>query len=134
MRKPSSSSWEQRLRALLSRPNVRDLYDGLRDLLDKLIADLEPLALIIAGSLARGAFVRGMSDIDMLVITGEPPDKRARFVLKNVRGVDVEITVFGLEEAISSAEMGNFFILDALKNGVVIYGRIPPELRALISG
>ena len=69
----------------------------------------------------------------MLVITGKPPDKRARFVLKNVRGVDVEITAFGLEEAIGSAEMGNFFILDALKNGVVIYGRIPPELRALIS-
>jgi len=133
MQKPSSSSWEQRLRALLSRPNVRDLYDGLRGLIDKLIADLEPLALIIAGSLAKRAFVRGMSDIDMLVITRGPPDKRARFVLKNVRGVDVEITVFGLEEAIGSAEMGNFFILDALKNGVVIYGRMPPELRALIS-
>jgi len=74
------------LRALLSRPNVRDLYDGLRGLLDKLIADLEPLAVMIAGSLARGTFVRGMSDIDVLVIMRGPPDKRARFVLKNVRG------------------------------------------------
>lgn len=131
MRKPSSSSWETKLGELLSRPNVGDLYEGLRDLLAELINALSPVAILVIGSLARGEFVRGMSDIDLLILIERAPGKQERFFLRNVRGVDVEIVVYGLGEAVRSAEEGNPLILDALRNGVVIYGHLTPELEAL---
>jgi len=119
------------LSELLSRPNVRDLYEGLRGLIAELIKALSPMAILITGSLARGEFVRGMSDIDLLVLIERAPSKQERFSLRNVGGVDVEIIVYGLGEAIRSAGEGNPLILDALRNGVVIYGHLTPGLEAL---
>ena len=106
---------------LLDKPATRDLLEGFSALVEELISSLRPLAILVAGSLARGRFVRGMSDIDLLVLTEEPPSKRDRFRLVNVGGVDVEITVLGFEEALRSAEEGNFFVRDALENGITIY-------------
>lgn len=120
--------WENRLRRLLDRPNLEDLYEGLRNLVEELAASLDPVAVVVAGSLARGEFVRGMSDIDLLVLVRGAPSRHERFCLRNVEGVDVEITVYQVEEAVRSAEAGNFFILDALANGVVIRGRLPQSL------
>ena len=116
-----SRSLEQRLRELLDKPSTRDLARGLAKLVHELVLGLRPLAILLAGSLARGEFVRGMSDIDLLVLVDRPPGKWERFRLAHVGGVDVEITVFGLEEALEAAAGGNFFVREALEKGLVLY-------------
>ena len=118
------------MRELLSGPNVEDLYEGLRGLLEELIARLSPVAVLVAGSLARGEFVRGMSDIDILILVREAPSDEERFSLASVGGVDVEMAIYGVDEVLMMAREGSFFILDALENGAVIYGRLPEGLRA----
>ena len=64
-----SRSLEERLRGLFDRPSTRDLVGGLARLIHELVLELRPLAILLAGSLARGEFVRGMSDIDLLVVS-----------------------------------------------------------------
>ena len=127
-----SPSLEQRLRELLDRPATRDLADGLAELVRELVAELRPLAVLLAGSLARGEFVRGMSDVDLLVLVERPPGKWERFRLACVRGVDVQITVFGLREALESAAEGNFFVREALEEGIVLYEASGLDLDKLI--
>ena len=116
-----SRSLERRLRELLNKPSTRDLTSGLAKLVHELVLGLRPLAILLAGSLARGELVRGMSDIDLLVLVDRPPGKWERFRLAHVGGVDVEITVFGLEEALEAAAGGNFFVREALEEGIVLY-------------
>jgi hypothetical protein len=69
--------------------------------------------------MAKGKFVRGMSDIDLLIVAseGEP-----RFFIWAVKDVDVEATVFTLEDLLHSIESGNQFIIDAIKNGITLVG------------
>ncbi len=116
-----SRSLEERLRGLLDRPSTRDLVGGLARLIHELVLELRPLAILLAGSLARGEFVRGMSDIDLLILVERPPGKWERFRLARVKDVDVQITTFGLQEALKAAGEGNFFVREALEEGVVLY-------------
>jgi len=46
--------------------------------------------------------------------------------------VDVEIAVFGLQEALKAAGEGNFFVREALEEGVVLYEAEGLDLDKLI--
>ncbi|GAY26133.1 hypothetical protein ATG_13360 [Desulfurococcaceae archaeon AG1] len=113
----------ERLREILSKPGTQDLLDLLEELISELIRRFDPIAVIVAGSLARSRFVRGLSDIDILVITQHEPPKHERFLLRAVKDVDVEITVYSLDEVRLAIKQGNQFITDAIKNGIKIYDR-----------
>lgn len=127
MRGRSLSSLREKLQKVLSSPNVSDLLDPLVELLTKLIEEYNRkygvLTVLVTGSLAKGRFVRGLSDIDILVVTREAPAKEDRFLLDNVRGVDIEITLYSLDELRLSLAQGSYFIRDALESGVVVYGK-----------
>ncbi len=119
------------MKKLFDKPGTRDLEEEFLALLDELVEEYSPLAIFLTGSLAKGEFVRGMSDIDLLLITREPPRKERRSAMYCVKDVDVQVTVFGLQEAKRSLRKGNWFLREALKEGVLLYrseGFDPEEL------
>ena len=111
---------------------MSDLLDPLAELLTKIIEEYDRkygvLAVLVTGSLAKQRFVRGLSDIDILVVTREAPTKEDRFALDNVRGVDVEITLYSLDELRLSLARGSYFVRDAIESGVVVYGKSLTEI------
>jgi len=113
----------ERLREILNKPNTQDLTDLLEELISELIRRFDPVAVIVAGSLARSRFVRGLSDIDLLVITQHEPPKHERFLLRAVKDVNVEITVYSVDEVRLAIKRSNQFIIDAIKNGIKVYDR-----------
>ncbi len=124
MRERCLSLLREKLKEILARVNSLDLLDDLVSVLEDLVRSYRPLSIIVAGSLARGSFIRGLSDIDVLVIVGYSVDKFSRFLLRAVDEVDVEITVFSLEEVIECIERGNEFVIDALVHGCEVYGNL----------
>lgn len=102
-----------------------ELKGQLLQLVASLIQRYEPEIVVLAGSLAEGRWVKGSSDIDLLVITGRaqslaPPD---RFHLSAIDGVDVSIAIYTREEVLAGISSLSFFILDAIDVGVPLYGR-----------
>ncbi len=87
-----------------------------------LVARHRPVAVYVAGSLARGEFVAGLSDVDVLVVTERPPAKHERFQLAAVGDTDVEITLVSLEEAVRALGEGAGFTAQAIREGVLVYG------------
>jgi predicted nucleotidyltransferase len=100
---------KEKLREIFSSDNTRDLIEPLEQLLDRIIIELRPLRIIITGSLAERKFVRGLSDIDILVITDYKPGNK-RFILTSVRDVDVEITVKSTRELEKASERTGSFM------------------------
>jgi predicted nucleotidyltransferase len=98
-------------------PSAIDLKEEFEQLLSAIISRIKPLAIILAGSMAKGKFVRGMSDIDLLIVASE---SEPRFFIWAVKDVDVEATVYTLEDLLHSIENGNQFIIDAIKNGITL--------------
>ncbi len=113
----------EKLREILKGTSAEDLEEPLEKLLRKLVERYEPLAVIVAGSLAKGRFVRGFSDIDILVVVDHPVRDEERFSLASLKDVDVEVTVVPREELERAVATGNEFYLDAVKSGKVIYAR-----------
>jgi predicted nucleotidyltransferase len=58
----------ERLEEVLKGTSVEDLIKPLEDLLRSIVEELRPTKIFITGSLARKEFVRGLSDIDILVV------------------------------------------------------------------
>ena len=113
----------ERLREILRGTSAEDLEEPLEKLLRKLVERYKPLAVIVAGSLAKGRFVRGFSDVDVLVVVDYPVRDEERFSLASLRDVDVEVTVVSREELEKAVTAGNEFYLDAVKSGKVVYAR-----------
>lgn len=111
---------KEKLREVLSSDNTRDLIEPLEQLLDRIIMELRLLRIIITRSLAERKFVRGLSDIDILVITDyEPGDKR--FILTSVRDVDVEITVISTHELEKALQENREFYVNTLRQGIIVF-------------
>ena len=93
------------------------------------IRAFEPWCIIIHGSVARGDYVLGRSDVDVLVISDhfEGVDVRDRIseLLPYGAGRAVFFEALGLtrEEALRMLEDLNLLMLDALHHGKVIYDR-----------
>ncbi len=112
----------ERLRRILERARHPELLDGLERIVCDLVARHRPVAVYVAGSLARGEFVAGLSDVDVLVVTERPPAKHERFQLAAVGDTDVEITLVSLEEAVRALGEGAGFTAQAIREGVLVYG------------
>ena len=111
---------KEKLREVLSSDNTRDLIEPLEQLLDRIIMELRLLRIIITRSLVERKFVRGLSDIDILVITDyEPGDKR--FILTSVRDVDVEITVISTHELEKALQENREFYVNTLRQGIIVF-------------
>lgn len=107
---------------VLSGSSAEDLLPGLEALLRGLVEEYGPESIIIAGSLPKSKFVRGLSDLDVLVIVAREVMERERFRLKAVADVDVEISVYSAGEALRALGAGDRFMLDAIENGEEVYG------------
>jgi len=121
-----------KLKEIMSNPSVEDLRDDLESLIAELIEKYNPRSIIVAGSVAKSKFVRGLSDIDLLVITNEAPSKDDRFVLTAIKDVDVEVTVYSLEEVVENIKAENPFIVDAVEQGFEVYGDVITTLRQML--
>jgi len=94
----------------------------------ELIERFKSLSIILTGSAARGRFVKGLSDVDLLVVVESVSDKK-RFHLRAAGPANVEITVVGLEELIQAAALGNEFYRRCVEEGVEVYGNLLEEIR-----
>ena len=108
------------------RNNIKD-PSQLIQAINKAIKGLNPIVVFIIGSMARGKFVLGMSDIDLVVIVSGEPPFRAK-VIGSPLG-DVEVIVFTLSE-FCSHYMDNNIMLETLRIGIPIIGD-PEELMRL---
>lgn len=111
------------LRRILDKENVRDLVEDLEKLVEELVNRYKPSKIIIAGSLAEGRFVRGLSDIDVLVVVGDVNLVGSRFELYNIKDVDVEVTIVSEEELGEAVKSGRDFYVRVLEKGIVVYPR-----------
>jgi len=112
---------KERLREILSSINAQDLIEPLESFLEKLIAEFKPLRVIIVGSLAKRKFIRGLSDIDILVVVNYEVPRDKRFILTSLRDVDVEITIVSRHELEKALEEDREFYVDAIKYGVTVF-------------
>jgi len=119
-----SSSLRERLSRVVEDP---ELLEGLCAIVAELVEALRPLSVVVAGSLAGGRFVKGVSDVDLLVVVDRVRDED-RFHLRAVGSTDVEIAVVGLNELVEAVRRGNQFYRECL-DGVEVYGSLLSELR-----
>jgi len=105
-----------------------DVAEGLKNVVLELIERFKPLSIILAGSAARGRFVKGLSDVDLLVVVEKVSDEE-RFHLRAAGPANVEITVVGLEELVQAAASGNEFYKRCIEEGVEVYGSLLDEIR-----
>lgn len=111
------------LKEIPSNNYLKDLIEDLERLIDKLIDCYKPLRIILAGSLAKGKFVRGLSDIDLLIITSNIEASIDRFIVYNIEDVDVEVTIVTEDELREALELNRDFYVRALNKGIVLYSR-----------
>ncbi|QOJ78762.1 nucleotidyltransferase domain-containing protein [Infirmifilum lucidum] len=84
------------------------------------------LSITVYGSAARGKYVRGLSDVDVLVVTaGEPPCRARTFGLSLG---DVNVVYMSREEFCGALTLGNQIALEAVSAGVVVFGEDPKNL------
>lgn len=110
-------------RKILDKDNVRDLAKDLEALVEEIVKKYKPLKVLLTGSLAEGRFVRGLSDIDLLVIVKNAEAVGERFLLYRVRDVDVEVTVVAEKELEEAVKAGNQFYTEALRRGITAYDK-----------
>ncbi len=111
----------RQLREILNRDGIRDLIDDLEKLVEELVNRYRPLRIILTGSLAGGRFVRGLSDIDLLVVVRNLETNMDRFTIYGIGDVDVEITFVTEEELREAVRSGREFYISALERGITIY-------------
>jgi len=110
----------EKLREILKSAGAWDLAEPLEAFLKSLIMELRPIKVIISGSLAKRRFVRGLSDIDILVVVDHEVPHDKRFMLTSLDGVDVEVAVVSKQELEKALEEGRGFYVEAVKQGAVI--------------
>ncbi len=119
MHQPYLDSLKRTLDRISSENPSFTLREGLQELVSSLKERYNPDAIILAGSLAERRGVRGLSDIDILIITRriQEPAHRNRFELRSIDGVDVNIATYTMEEAKEGIKSLNFFLINAINIG-----------------
>ncbi|MHA1593307.1 MAG: nucleotidyltransferase domain-containing protein [Candidatus Baldrarchaeia archaeon] len=117
-----------------------DEIDGLKKLILEILRKYKPKAIIIAGSLAEGKWIRGMSDIDILVITDAVRGEKLtmRSFITSINEVDAQVSMFTEEEVLMGMDNLNFFFISAIYYGIPVYGsecyqRLKMHLEKMIS-
>lgn len=101
----------------------------LKLLVQDLVEEVRPEAVVLHGSLAKGRYIRGISDIDLIVVSWEyrDVDTKDRFVhlleLAQRHGLPVEAFGYTPKEFLNMVENLNFYVLDALHYGVPLHDR-----------
>ncbi len=116
----STSRGIYRLRELNPSLDVDEL-SGLLELLSS-----RALSVTVYGSAARGKYVRGLSDVDVLVVTAGEPPYRARVFGLSLG--DVNVVYMSREEFCEALALGNQIALEAVSAGVVVFGEDPKNL------
>jgi len=68
----------------------------------------------------------------LLVITGVALNKSDRFVLTAIKDVNVEVTVYSLEEVVDDIRSRNPFTLDTVEQGFEVYGNAIATLKEVL--
>mgnify|MGYP001560838858 FL=1 len=88
--------------------------------------DYRPEKIFVFGSFARGK-ITADSDVDFFIIkkTAKPRSERQREVSRLLidRQIPVDILVFTPSEVERRKKMGDFFVIDILKTGKLIYAK-----------
>lgn len=108
---------------ILKSQAIKDLVPDLKRIVEEIVEECRPIEVIIAGSLAKGEFVRGLSDIDLLVVVEHSVPDKERFSIKSIKDVDVEITIVSRHELEQAISIGKHFYVEAIKHGVRVYAR-----------
>jgi len=104
-----------------------DISEALQDIVRKLVEGYSPQKVILFGSHARGDASED-SDIDLLIIkdTEKPPAERwqavKRLLRERGRRIPVSPLVYTSEEIAHRIAMKDFFIMEILEKGIVLYG------------
>lgn len=109
------------LKKILKNQATKDLIPDLEKIIEEIIKNHKPTEIIITGSLAKGEFVRGLSDIDLLVIVEHNIPNKERFTIKNIKDVDIEITIIPKHELKQAISNKNYFYTEAIKHGIKAY-------------
>ena len=104
-------------------------HGQLKLLVQDLVEEVQPDVVVLHGSVAKGTYIPGLSDIDLLIVSGEykAVDAKDRFVrlleLAQRRGLPVEAFGYTPEEFLNMVENLNFYVLDVLYYGVPLHDR-----------
>jgi predicted nucleotidyltransferase len=102
------------------------MTDTLARIVDRLVQRFDPLRVILFGSRARGD-QRPDSDIDLLVVLAECPDKRRAMIamMRELRDfkVPVDVIVTTPEEIARRGHLVGTVLRPALREGRVLYDR-----------
>jgi predicted nucleotidyltransferase len=111
---------------LKSRLDAYNYVDPLISLVQQIKQHLEPDAVILFGSLARGNYYVNQSDADMCVVLTEPEvelfDGYCRVAELDREGISQPL-VFGREQFLKMLEDANPLGLEICDNGLVLAGR-----------
>lgn len=125
--------FREKLNELVTKnPSFSDLIPSLNELLINLDNAYKPSIIIIGGSLARGKFVRGLSDIDVILITDYRPN--VRHIIRHVNDTDVEIAFYSFDEILIGMSRGNNYIIDSVYKGFIIKGSNIIREKIFVSG
>ncbi len=112
------------LREVLKRNKLSDNEIlEIEEIIEELITKYNPISIILAGSIARGKFIRNLSDIDILVIIDKKIRDKERFMLKAISNINIEITIVNIDELKEAIKRGNQFYKEAIK-GIEVYGNL----------
>ena len=98
-------------------------FEKASEALAGLVGDV--LSVVVFGSAARGRFVRGLSDVDVLVIT--PGEPRQRAVTRGSPVGDVNAVFMSRDEFCEALMLGNPIAVEA-SMGIVLLGEDPGRL------
>ncbi len=113
-------------------PCLAELREEFCRLIAELLEEYRPLAIIVGGSVAKGRFVMGLSDIDVVLIV-DSVGRGERFALKTLGNVNVEISAYTPSEVVEACRRGNQFIRETLIYGRVLVGEeIVGEIREMV--
>lgn len=107
-----------------------EIFEKITKYTQRIVEKLNPQAVILFGSFARGDINEG-SDVDILVVADfkEPFLDRVRILLdlNDGMGLPVEPIGYTPEEFQRMNMEGNCFIQEVLRTGKVLYGTVPKE-------
>jgi len=105
-----------------------EIFENIEKYKERLVQNLNPKAVILFGSFARGDVNEG-SDVDIIVISNfkEPFLDRIKLLLdlNDELKLPLEPVGYTPEEFRRMREEGNRFILEVCENGKILYGLIP---------
>ncbi|KAF0133484.1 MAG: DNA polymerase beta domain-containing protein [Candidatus Saganbacteria bacterium] len=105
---------------------IKELYkEEIRRITDQIVEKYKPIKILLFGSCARGEITEN-SDIDILIIkdTSKRRIDRIKEVLFSVdNNLPFEPLIYTPKEIKKRAKLGDFFIKNLLKEGVLLYGR-----------